>query len=248
MAADLIHPYDIVIPCGPQDEKVLSQCVESIKKFTKARQIYLLAHRELEVEGCISISESSFPFSKSDVMQIHGENPRNGWYLQQLLKLYFPFVVKEALDHFIVIDADTLLQREAPVFYQGEITYFNFGDEYHAPYFQHMSKIHPSLKRVDREKSGICHLMPFHRERIRELFQLVQNHHRGKVFWKVFLESVEPEFVSSAGASEYEIYFSFMQIFHSSTTQLRQLAWANVSSLDEDFSHFDYVSFHWYRR
>jgi hypothetical protein len=31
---------------------------------------------------------------------------RNGWYLQQLLKLYASFVIKDLLNDYLVIDAD----------------------------------------------------------------------------------------------------------------------------------------------
>lgn len=241
--------YDVVIPYGPNEQETIVACVGGIQKFLPYRKIYLIAFEPIQLPQCITILEDRYAFKIADVARLHGKNPRNGWYLQQLLKLYFPTVVPDVSENFLVVDADTVFRQRPPSFFDGNQIYFNFSDESHPPYFQHMALLHPSLVRAFSDKSGICHLMPFTRRYVKELFDLVEGF-RGKQFpfWKLFLEAVDPRYYESSGASEYEIYFSFMAKFHPEVFQLRQLSWANVGSLSEAAGDFDYVSCHWYRR
>ena len=59
------------------------------------------------------ILESVFPFSLDTVASIHGKSSRNGWYLQQLLKLYIWQVVPELMERYLVLDSDTFFLRSA---------------------------------------------------------------------------------------------------------------------------------------
>ena len=102
--------FDIVIPVGPNDKDIITKQINYTKNI-KARNIYLIVNGCLDIEGCISIQENIFPFSLETVSRFHGKLERNGWYLQQLLKLYAGMVIPGILERYLVIDADTFFLK-----------------------------------------------------------------------------------------------------------------------------------------
>jgi hypothetical protein len=235
---------DIVICVGPNDISVIQRQIEFTKKNVVGyRKIFLVASdSRLNVDGCITIDEGIFPFSMNTVSEFHGKRSRNGWYLQQLLKLYAGFVVPDISEKYLVIDADTFFLKPT-TFLDGDVCLYNVGTEYHAPYFAHMSKLHPDLKKYTTS-SGICHHMMFETKYVKHLFEIVESLNSDE-FYKVFLKCVT-EYTGS-GASEYEIYFNFMLKFHSDKIKIRSLSFKNTNRLELD-SGFDYISYHWYMR
>ena len=85
----------------------------------------------------------------------------------------------------------------------------------------------------------------FEKKYILELFAMVEKQHEGTPFYKVFLEMVTN--YDGSGASEYEIYYNFMLIFHRNDIEIRSLNWTNTNKIPEN-SNFDYVSVHSYLR
>ena len=90
-----------------------------------------------------------------------------------------------------------------------------------------MEQLLPELKRVS--KSGITHHMIFQREIMLDLFNKVEEYH-GEEFWKVFLTLVDIE--QKSGASEYEIYFNFIQTYYPNKIKVRKLKWKNTKNKD----------------
>uniref|UniRef100_A0A6C0AI08 Nucleotide-diphospho-sugar transferase domain-containing protein n=1 Tax=viral metagenome TaxID=1070528 RepID=A0A6C0AI08_9ZZZZ len=233
--------FDIVIPVGPLDYEVFSKQVEYTKKnIVGYRNIYVVSSKEYSIPGCIFVNENIFPFTLQSVHDTLGESSRNGWYLQQLIKLYAGFIIPDIIETYLVIDSDTFFLKPTTFIEDGKCLY-NIDTHHHTPYFQHMKKLHPDLVRYDPHMSGICHHMIFEVKYIRELFCLV-----GGEFWKKFLENVDDDKLNS-GASEYEIYFNFMMRFHPSNICIRPLTWCNVRNIDENIN-MDYISYHWYMR
>ena len=140
--------FDIVIPVGPKDTEVFKEQIEYTKQnIIGYRNIYVISSEAISDEyGCIFINESIFPFSLKDISEIHGKNDRNGWYLQQLLKLYAGFVIPGILDRYLVIDCDTFFLKPT-TFVDYNICLYNYGTEHHIPYFNHMNRLHSSLKK-----------------------------------------------------------------------------------------------------
>jgi hypothetical protein len=194
----------------------------------------------ININGCITINENIFPFTLDTVSKIHGKLSRNGWYLQQLLKLYAGITIPNILDKYLVIDSDTFFLKPT-TFIENGICLYNIGSEYHMPYFIHMRKLHNSLTK-NTNKSGICHHMMFETQYINKLFTLIENTHND-AFYNVFLKLVTD--INGSGASEYEIYFNYMLIYHPTKIQLRELIWKNSNVLD---TTCDYISNHWYMR
>lgn len=240
--------FDIVILVGPNDVPVMETMIQHTKtNIVGYRKIFIVScDPALRFEDCETVDEKIFPFTKETVAIIlGGDHWRIGWYLQQLLKLYAGFVLSDLLNDYLVIDADTFFLKPT-VFFENNLPLYNVGTEYHVPYFEHMQKLHPSLTRQSAY-SGICHHMMFRKTILTELFALVESHHSQELFYKVFLQSVEPEQIMYSGASEYEIYFHYLCQFHPDDFRIRLLNWENQVDWNEKKDH-DYISCHWYCR
>ena len=238
--------FDIVIPVGPNDEQVIKKMIINTKKYIIGyRNIYLVAFDpNINFDDCITVNENIFPFNKEIISNYIGDNNRNGWYLQQLIKLYAGFVIDDILNNYLVIDSDTFFLKYTG-FFKNKLPLYNVGTEYHLPYFEHMSKLHPSLiKQVNY--SGICHHMMFQKNIIQELFNLIETYHN-KQFYIVFLKCINKNEILGSGASEYEIYFNYLHIYHKNKFIIRKLKWKNTNTLINN-NNYDYLSYHWYMR
>lgn len=236
--------FDIVIPIGPNDVKDVGKMIEYTQKYIIGyRNIYLVSFDStIQFNNCITIDENIFPFNKTLVSNYLGNNDRNGWYLQQIIKFYCGFVIKDILNNYLVIDSDTYFFKNTTFFKNG-LPLYNFGREYHVPYFEHMNKLHPSLNK-QIEPSGICHHMMFQRNIIIELFKLVENYHND-VFYIVFLKCINEKERLGSGSSEYEIYLNYLHIYHKNNFLIRELKWKNTNEYIND-DDFHYISWHWY--
>jgi len=245
--------FDIVILIGPNDIEQSNQQIEYTKKnIIGYRNIYLIpSNSSYTVDECITITEDKFPFTINTVAEYHGKRNRNGWYLQQLLKLYAGLVIPNILDRYLVIDSDTYFLRPTRFINDDNKCLYNFSNENHQPYYHHLNKLNPILKKVNHQ-SGICHHMIFETKYIKELFNLVENNHNNIEFYKIFLENVDENNYYASGASEYEIYFNYMLQFNNDKIVIRELNWKNVSNLNdiqndiifETRNNYDYISCH----
>jgi len=238
--------FDIVIPVGPNDSTIIAKMIEHTKEFIIGyRNIYLVSFDpNIKFDGCITIDENIFPFNKNTVARHLGNNSRNGWYLQQLIKLYAGFHIENILNNYLIIDSDTYFFKYT-TFFKNKLPLYNTGTEYHLPYFNHMNKLHPTLKK-QTYFSGICHHMMFQTNIITELFMLVESFHK-KPFYICFLECIDTNDILGSGASEYEIYFNYLHIYHNKKFQIRELKWSNSNLLNNN-NNYDYISYHWYMR
>jgi Family of unknown function (DUF6492) len=241
-------PIDAMIPIGPNDLDISVLSARSVRAFVEGvRKIYVVARHDPGIDGTHFIDEAAFPFDIQIVRTILNEDARAGWYLQQLIKLYFPLVVPDCVDHVLAIDADTIFLRPSR-FIDNKRVVFNLGDEYHEPYFEHMRRMHPSLQKLI-DYSGITHCMMFNRRWLAELMNLVETHHRQVALWKVYLAAVAPKHRKHSGASEYETYFNFCLCRHPEQLIIRRFHWRNVETSDEVRPDLhDYVSLHWHQR
>jgi len=239
--------FDIVIPVGPNDISIIKDQIKYTKRNVIGyRNIYLIyKDTSLEIDGCITISENIYPFSMKTVQEFHGKLGRNGWYLQQLLKLYAGNVIPDILDKFLVIDTDTFFLKPTKFIDNGKLLYAH-GTENHKAYFDHMSRLDSSLIKMDMFKSGICHHMIFETKYLNELFNLIESKHND-TFYNIFLKQVSTLDYTQSGASEYEMYFNYMLKEHPSEIVVRNLKWQNVSKLTNTDIN-DYESVHWYIR
>ena len=216
--------FDIVVLVGPDESEYIHNQIKCTKRNIEGyRNIYLLSYDpSIKIDGCITISEDIFPFSKDTVAKYHGKIKRNGWYLQQLLKLYAGLYIPGILEKYLVLDSDIYFINKVKFIDNGR-SKFDFSTvQKHEPYFEHMLNLHPLLIMYDTGKSGVCHHMLFDTKKLKVLFNLVETYHNNfkkyvlnddnnEQFYEIFLNKVTPENYELSGASEYEIYFNFIQ-------------------------------------
>jgi hypothetical protein len=239
--------FDIVIPVGPNDKDIIEKQIEYTKKYIIGyRNIYLISYdSSLYIDDCIIINENIFPFNIETVAKNHGKLERNGWYLQQLLKLYAGMVIPNILERYLVIDSDTFFLKPT-TFIENDKCLYNFGTEYHMPYFIHMAKLDNDFYKIDKNMSGICHHMMFETKYINEIISKIEKNHND-FFYNVFLGQITDK--SFSGASEYEIYFNYMVKNYPTKIKIRKLNWKNSNNIqDIDDNKYDYISYHWYHR
>jgi len=241
----LYNIFDIVIPVGPNDKSVIEQQITYTRKnIIGYRNIYLISYDpSITIDGCITINENIFPFNIETVAKYHGKLQRNGWYLQQLLKLYAGKIIPNILDMYLVIDSDTFFLKPT-TFVENNKCLYNYDTLYHEPYFNHMKKLDKNLIKMDTNKSGICHHMMFEKKYIDKLISTIEINHND-LFYNIFLNKVIDK--NDSGASEYEIYFNYMLKYNPDKIQFRKLNWEDTNILNTN-SNLDYISYHWYMR
>jgi hypothetical protein len=238
--------FDIVIPVGPNDAKIINDSIEYTKKNVIGyRNIYIVTKANLTISNCIIVDENIFPFNFNEVAHKVECIERTGWYLQQLIKLTAGKYIDGILDNYLVLDSDVFILKPT-TFMENNMPLFATGTEHHIPYFDHMKKLHPSLTR-QKNMSGICHHMMFNKHRLNDLFKLVEDYH-SLPFTFVFLDKVVIKGRDTSGASEYEIYFNYMLMYHPDSIIIRNLSWRNIRSkrhiIDDDI----YVAIHHHAR
>lgn len=254
-------PIDVVIPCVEKDQETLELCIAGIKQnIENVRRIIVVSANSL-TKNAEWFDEKKYPFTPFDLSREIFQNEdqaarflaspsRMGWIYQQLLKLYAPFVISDISSNVLIVDADTIFLN--PVQFLGPMGEgkYNPGTENHHPYFAHASKLIPGLTRVYPAYSGISHHMLFQKDVIEDLFRIIEGYH-GIETWKALCRCIDPARVNESCMSEYEIYFNFV-FARSDQMQIRPLAWANISNLDDislyQMANYHYVSCHSYLR
>ena len=222
--------FDIVICYGPNDENIIDLMIEYTKKnIIGYRNIYIISYdKNIKINGCIIIDEKIFPFTKEYISKNINLKYRSGWYLQQLLKLYAVFIIDNILDNILIIDADSLFIKPT-LFFENGIPFYNYSDEYHKPYFHHITLLHTTLEKMDKNKSGIAHHMIMQKNILENLFKLIEDYHKIP-FYKVFIENITKDINIESGASEYELYFNYLlKYVHNDYYKIRKLNFLNTN-------------------
>jgi len=238
---------DVVLCIGPNDTAVATACIESIRTNIKHRFIVCIVptgFKPLTIPDTRWVCEDVFPFKKAYIDALFRHPERSGWYLQQLLKIYAPLVLTQLSDTFLIVDADVVFHHPVTFVRDGRIQ-FNVGTEYHIPYFDHMKALLASLRKIS-SSSGICHLMPMKRHIVASLIAKVEDKH-SKPFWTVFLDCVPPHEYHGSGASEYEILFTFTQLYFPDEMEIRPIQWKNSDQVTPNYQGI-YEAVHWYMR
>jgi hypothetical protein len=248
--------FDIVIPLGPNEKTRINDQIEFTKKnIVGFRNIYIVScDKNIKIPGTIIIDEDIFPFKlfiSKYFLQFNGKKNRNGWYFQQLIKLYAGNYIEGILDNYLVIDADVFFLKQTNFIDIDNKPIFTLGNQNHNPYFKHMIKLHENFTK-SIEESGICHHMMYNKNYLSEIFDLVEEKHN-KPFWNVFILSLSehkkyitmPE-MCEAGCSEYELYLNYMVKYHKDDIIIRNLIWSDISETDYNSKTFlennDFVS------
>ncbi len=246
---------DVVIPCISKDLKTLELCIKGIRKYGKdVRRIIVVSPTRL-TNSAEWFPERNYPFSIRDVVieifngdieraesYLKDKNNRSGWFYQQLLKLYAPFVIPGISSNVLMLDADTIFLNRVEFMTDWGEPLYNVGTEYHKPYFAHAKRLLPGFKKVFQEYSGIVHHMLFQKSVLEDLFRMIEGEP-----WKAICHCVDKNEIFGSFFSEYELYFNYV-FLHAFKGKIRSLKCKNVRTLKNLKTYkkqkFVYVSCH----
>ena len=248
--------FDAVIPFHPKDAIVLPYCIASLRaNAIGLRNIYVISEENPEEEGAIWISETSpsFPFTKASVQAILGStNGREGWYYQQLLKLYAYRVIPGCLPRLLLFDSDIVLNRPTLFVDASGVAIFDISVQEVPEYFEHAQRVlGPTFKRVisDTKVSGIADHMLVQAHILDDLLSRIEAH-AGRPAWEALIAAVDPACKDKSGMSEFEIYFNFALQHYPNGHGVRELkkVWGRTFG-DLQNSDAAIVSFHaWWNK
>lgn len=254
-------PIDVVIVTHPKDKETLDLCIEGLKENCENIRRIILVSSEKLTDQCEWFDEKQFPFSIDDVALAIGRGSKKrselffkghcrypGWYFQQLLKLYSPYVIPGISSNVLVVDSDTIFMNPVKFTNESNGGLFCYSKlRAKKRYLLFAKRLLPGYKRIYPQVYSICHHMLFQKPILDDLFKTVEKYH-GTSFWKAFCRSVD---LNRKMASEYEIYFNFA-LRHTNQVELRGLKWTNSGDLNkkEQFKKegYKFVSFHTYMR
>lgn len=253
------NQYDIVIPVHKKDLQILEYCIAFAKKnLIGARRIIVVSDQK-HSNNAEWYDEKLFPFSIEEVRNYVGNSC--GWYFQQLLKLYSPLVIPDILENVLVLDSDTVFFRKVHMLNSDGVALCNISKDtkicsrpFDIKVAEHIEKLSPELAVKNLPEkfqalSGISHHMMFNRDLIKEMMKKVENHDdEGDPFYKIFLKHSDVDY----GASEYQLYYCFLLLFHPDKIQCRKLRYKNTADINiRKYSRrlkYHYCSFHHYLR
>ncbi len=254
-------PIDILIPCHEKDKDTLQICVDHAKRFVQnVRRVIVVSNKRL-TDKAEWFDEAQYPFSKESLAREFAKKDpdfyhkplkvrRIGWYFQQLVNFYGPLIIPNISPNVLILNADTMCVQPIKFLDEDGCMLHAPGEEYHIPYFDHMKRFLPGLKRVYPQFSGISHHMIFQRLVLEDLFNLVETYHKRK-FWEVYCECVNPQLMQGSGAADFEIYFNFI-LQRSNQIKIRPLKRCDIDALSKlaDYQRrgFHLVSCHAYMR
>lgn len=253
-------PIDVVIVSHQKDQETLDDCIEGLEENCEGIRRIIVVSAERLTKNAEWFDESQFPFNKQSItnhiaqgklkatMQLFARTRNAGWYYQQLLKLYSPFIIPDISANVLVCDADTIFLN--PVQFLNDAHGGLFCVSPHPAmhrYLKHAARLLPGFKRIHPEHYGVCHHMLFQRPILKDLFKIVEKHHE-MPFWKAFCACVN---IKEGGASEYELYYNFA-LSRTDQVELRPLKWTNSPHLEKidtfKKNGYHFVSFHTYLR
>ncbi len=254
-----LESIDIIIPTHKKDLQILEYCIAAAKEKVVGVGRVIVISRERYSENAEWFDEKLFPFSMESIQEIIGGT--YGWYYQQLLKFYAPLVIPNISENVLVLDSDTVFFRQVEMLDEEGRALCNVTrdnnpnrSDFDQRVAAHTAKILPelALKNLPSEfqnVSGISHMMIFNREILRDLFAKVEKHHGGdEPFYKIFLKLAD----TIHSASEYQIYFNFLLIYHKEKIRVRKLSFKNTSDINikkyRSRLKYHYCSFHSYLR
>jgi hypothetical protein len=256
-------PVDVVIPSLEKDLPTLELCIEGIRKHGEnVRRIIVVSDKKL-TDKAEWFDEAQFPFSKSDIALaiFHGDHEkaqefmrspctRVGWIFAQCVKLYAAVVIPGISSNVLIIDSDTVFLNLVSFIGKSGGGLYNPGTECHMPYFHHMNRLLPGLRRIFPQYSGISHHILIQRPILEDLFARIKVHHNREA-WRAICACIDLKELYGSACADYEIYFAFA-FDRTDQVQLRFLKWANSGCISDRHRYqsngYHFASFHTYMR
>jgi len=245
------HLYiDVVIPTCLKDIDTLKYAIKGARdNISNIRNIYIIAKNTLKNEICgeIFIDEENFPFSIQDVAEyVFGERnyPGNhgrsqGWWFQQLIKLYAFKVIKGISTNIMIIDSETIFYNKyTPI--HNNMAYYAVSNEINKEYRKHMKLLINEIN-IKENISGICHQMLFQAHILNNIFDRVELKYNTPL-WKMMLLITKHN--NRLSYSEYDMYFNFILSFHKNTVTITNKIKWDISTIIPEKSDYTFLTAH----
>ena len=248
MLMDESTAFDAVIPFHSKDAAILPYCIMSLRNYAVGLQTIYVISKDDPEEDCVWIPEESFSFSIESVSEvIHSTNGRQGWYYQQLLKLYVFRDIPGIRSHVLWFDSDLVLCRPIRFFQDGKTLLDWSEPQGHAAYFEHGEKVlGDSFCQMTPDKCGIADHMMVSRPILEAMLMKIETRAE-KPAWIALLEAVDPKDWDFSGMSEYELYYNHALMWYAESHALRHLEKGRGTSfraLTEGSQSADMIAFH----
>lgn len=254
--------FDACIVVHPKDFEFLDEVVYGLQRHALGlRNVYVVTTTEgllrlrngwsprINTSNVIVRSERDVEPCSFEEVQTFGFGSRTGWYYQQLLKLNLD-TIEGLLEHFLIIDADTVLRRPVLFWDHNSVSLCHTIDKDEFYYRQHIEKLLPSLMPLKNDgHSAVVHHMPMLKTWLSDMKRLIETQHSGTSFHQSFLACVHEDYKFLSGASEYELYFQYAMHYHPKEITVRKLQHINTGDRKYLKSNlYDLVSVHSYLR
>jgi len=256
-------PIDVVILCHKKDANTLPNGISSVQRCVIGLRRIIIISAEKYTDDAEWCDESIFPFTKESILleicqsqniaqQALKQTRTTGWIYQQFLKLYAPLCIPNISANVLIVDADVLFLQPVAFLQENGAGLYAVGSEYHKPYFEHMQRLLPDLKKLYNNYSGITHHMLFQREILIDFFDHIRAQHNLEP-WVAIARTIklnrENHLIHSC-LSEYEMYFNFV-FARTDQVSIRHLKWKNIMRLRQlkrcIAEHYDFVAQHIYK-
>lgn len=244
-------PVEVVIPCGKRDLETLPLCVESVRRFVLhpieriaivTNSVREVAHRLSDVENVDVIDEREWISSE---IVVRGLKPG---ILQQVLKIEGRHNIQT--DHYLVVDADTILLRPRAFERNGKYI-LRYTASYERAYSYLMRQLSPEVRRAP--VSFVTHHMLFNKHMLNKYVSKWNENSCGSWIDK----AVNSDRVIPCSLSEYEMYAN--QLVHDVPRDVVLEYWNGINvrgqvvpkTWDQIANEFDAkatASYHWYHR
>jgi hypothetical protein len=210
---------DCLIVAAAKDTAVLGYTVDGLRRnhCHPHPRITIIGQDDASLQELASrlgvnfVSEGDvLPIAKSNIdYRVNGID-RSGWLFQQLLKLGGDKIAKT--EHYLVIDADTVLVRPQTFLRDGKPVLLH-SDEHHAPYFDVAATL--LGHRTTNPLSHVAHMMLFSVDRVRKLRQHLEKRHGG-TWYDAIIANTRRD--TGSGFSEFELYGQWCEMTYPTDT------------------------------
>ena len=147
-------------------------------------------------------------------------------------------------EYYLIWDSDNIPVKPLNVF--GERPYFDMKKEYHAPYFETISKILPGIHKAVKG-SFISEHMLIKTEYMREMLDKIESNERlkGRDFQEKIINAINIEHLEGSGFSEFETFGNYVMICYPDSYALRKWHSLRSKSFYEDISQIDDEQIKW---
>lgn len=257
---------DVVIPVHKKDLSILEYAIAHAKKNIAGVRRVIVVSKERCSNNAEWFGEDKFPFSFQDISKFT-DGVDVGWHLQQFLKIYAPIVIPDILENVLILDSDTVFYKKVKMLADDGKSLLNISKDtriecksFDINVANHIKKIFPAIAKENmpehlKSVSGVSHHMVFNREIIEQLIADVEDYNykktgKKKPFYEIAMATYKD--IKEMELSEYQIYFNYVNIFHSDKIILRKLKYKNTSDPNVKryafLPRYHYCSFHHYLR